>query len=179
LPIQKTSYFYSNSATMTKMRLTALSLFTIALISVLVSCRRDDVEHQNLYMKTNVVLSGAQETPGTPTSATGTMDVAYSRLSRTLSYTVRWSGLTGPVTAMHIHGLAPTGFAAGVFQTFTLSAIRPCTTGGPTSCGSYTGTLFIDGAAIKEADLLNGMYYVNIHTATYPGGEIRGQIVFQ
>jgi hypothetical protein len=167
---------------MTKMRLTALSLFTIALISVLVSCRRDDVEHQNLYMKTNVVLSGAQETPGTPTSATGTMDVAYSRLSRTLSYTVRWSGLTGPVTAMHIHGLAPTGFAAGVFQTFTLSAIQACRVNnvpGPTSCGTYTGTLFIDGAAIKEADLLNGMYYVNIHTAAYSAGEIRGQIVFQ
>lgn len=164
---------------MTKMRLTALSLITIALITVFVSCRRDDVEHQNLYMKTNVVLSGAQETPGTPTSATGTMDVSYSRLSKTLSYTVRWSGLTGPVASMHIHGLAPAGFAAPVFQTFTVASIRPCTTGGPTSCGSYTGTLFIDGVAVKEADLLNGMYYVNIHTATYPGGEIRGQIVFQ
>ena len=169
---------------MTKMRLTALSLITIALITVLVSCRRDDVEHQNLYMKTNVVLSGAQETPGNSSSALGSMDVSYSRLSKTLGYTVRWSGLTGPVTGMHIHGADPAGFSRpnNIFQTFTLTAIVPCKVNGvngPTSCGSYTGTLFIDGVAIKEVDLLNGMYYVNIHTATYPGGEIRGQIVFQ
>jgi hypothetical protein len=37
----------------------------------------------------------------------------------------------------------------------------------------------VDGVAVREEDLLNGMYYINIHTATYPGGEIRGQIVFQ
>jgi hypothetical protein len=166
---------------MTKMRLTAFPIIIIALIVVLASCRRDDVEHQNLYMKTGVVLSGAQETPGTPTSATGTMDVSYSRLSKTLSYTVRWSGLTGPVTNMHIHGLDPIGYShpGNVFQTFTTNTIRPCTTGGPTSCGTYSGTLFIDGVAIKEVDLLNGMYYVNIHTSVYPNGEIRGQIVFQ
>ncbi|MEK7224254.1 MAG: CHRD domain-containing protein [Bacteroidota bacterium] len=32
---------------------------------------------------------------------------------------------------------------------------------------------------IKELDLLNGNYYINIHTAAYPGGEIRAQIEFQ
>lgn len=168
---------------MTKMRLTAFPIIIIAFIVTLASCRRDDVEHQNLYMKTNIVMSGAQENnPANVSSGLGSLNVSYSRLSKTLSYNFSWSGLTGPVTAGHIHGLGPAGFNAGVFQTFTLSAIVACRVNnvpGPTSCGSYSGTLFIDGVAIKEADLLNGMYYVNLHTAAYGGGEIRGQIKFQ
>jgi hypothetical protein len=180
LSIQKTSYFYSNLATMTKMRLTAFPLAIIALVVTLASCRRDDVEHQNTWQKNGIVLSSAQENnPANTSSATGTMDVNYSRLSRTLSYTINWTGLTGPVTAMHIHGLAPSGFNAAVFQTFSTSSIVKCSSTGTTACGTYRGTLLIDGVAIKEADLINGMYYVNIHTAAFAGGEIRGQIKFQ
>jgi len=167
---------------MTKMRLTAFPVIIIAFIITLSSCRRDDVEHQNLYMKTGIVMRGAQEGPANSSSAIGSLNVSYSRLSKTLSYNFSWTGLTGPVTVFHIHGLAPVGFSAPVFQTFTPASIVPCKVNGvngPTSCGSYSGTLFIDGVAIKEADLLNGMYYVNIHTATYGGGEIKGQIKFQ
>ena len=177
---------------MTKMRLTAFSVIVIAFIITLASCRRDDVEHQNLYMKTNIVLSGAQEVPFTPSTAIGKMDVSYSRLSKTLSYTVSWSGLAGPVTAMHIHGLAPEGYVAPTaFQVIPITTIAPCKVNGvngPTTCGSLSGTLFIDGVAIKEMDLLNGMYYLHIHNAAYPvpaspnpdlRGEIRGQIKFQ
>jgi CHRD domain-containing protein len=29
----------------------------------------------------------------------------------------------------------------------------------------------------QVADLMAGMYYVNIHTDAYPAGEIRGQLV--
>jgi CHRD domain len=167
---------------MTKMRLTAFPVIIIAFIITLASCRRDDVEHQNLYMKTGIVMSGAQEVPSNSSSAKGNLNISYSRLSKTLSYNFSWTGLTGPVSVFHIHGLAPVGFSAPVFQTFTAASIVPCKVNGvngPTTCGSYSGTLFVDGVAIKEADLLNGMYYVNIHTATYGGGEIKGQIKFQ
>jgi hypothetical protein len=104
------------------------------------------------------------------------MDVFYTRETRILSYTVKWSGLTGNPILMHIHGLAPTGFAANVVQTI-LSAANP--TAFPANNGKYSGTLLVDGVVVKEQDLLNGLYYMNIHTPTYPGGEIRGQIVFQ
>ena len=54
-----------------------------------------------------------------------------------------------------------------------------CPTISNTTCGTYTGTLLADGVVVKEDDLLNGVYYINIHTAAYPNGEIRGQIRFQ
>lgn len=164
-------------------KLTAFTSILFALFLCLNSCERASEEKKLTdFSKNGIVLSGAQETPATTSAALGTMDVFYTRETRILTYTIKWSGLTGNVTAAHIHGLAPVGFPAAVFQTFTLTAIVPCTPGGPpgnTTCGTYSGTLLIDGVTIKEDDLLNGMYYVNLHTAANPGGEIRGQIRFQ
>lgn len=176
---------------MTKMRLTAFSIIILSLVVLAVSCRRDDVEHQNTYSKDNIVMSGAQEVPANPSPAIGSMNVSYSRLSRMLTYKVTWSNLTDSLLLMHIHGLAPVGFSAGVFQSIVtpsggLFAQKTGTRLTFTKSGTISGSLFIDGLAIKEADLLNGMYYMNIHTnglnpngGNYTGGEIRGQITFQ
>jgi hypothetical protein len=140
------------------------------------------------YQKLGIVMSGAQETPATPSPAIGKMDVFYTKETRILTYTVSWSGLTDSVLLMHIHGLAPKGFAAGVVQNIVTTAtgsgatLFPQKTSGKftfAKTGTLSGTFFVDGVVVKEADLLNGMYYINIHTNTYPGGEIRGQIEFQ
>ena len=40
--------------------------------------------------------------------------------------------------------------------------------------GAYSGSATITD--LQEADLLNGLWYVNIHTTTSAGGEIRGQV---
>ena len=45
--------------------------------------------------------------------------------------------------------------------------------------GTFTNSFMVDGVAVKEDSLLNGYYYMNFHTTTYPGGEIRGQIEFK
>ncbi len=162
------------------MKLTALPLFLVASLFMISSCESDDeLKRTSDYSKTGIALTGAQETPAVTSSALGTMDVSYTRSSKILTYTINWSGLTGAVTAAHIHGLAPTGFAAGVVQTFTIANITRCATVSNTSCGTYKGTLKVDDVVVKEADLLNGVYYVNLHTAAFPGGEIRGQIRFQ
>ena len=42
--------------------------------------------------------------------------------------------------------------------------------------GSISGTVTLDGVTQKEDEFLGGKWYSNIHTATNPGGEIRGQI---
>jgi len=162
------------------MKLTALPLFMVASLFMISSCESDaELKRTSDYSKNGIAMTGAQETPAVNSSALGTLDVSYTRSSKILTYTVNWSGLTGPVVAAHIHGLAPTGFAAGVVQTFSLTAITRCATVSNTSCGTYKGSLKVDDVVIKEQDLINGVYYVNLHTAAFPGGEIRGQIRFQ
>ena len=175
-------------------KLTALSLTLFMSVSSLVSCEPDEeLKKTTDYSKTGIVLTGAQETPAVPSTGKGSMDVFYSKASKTLSYTVNWSDLADSVTAMHIHGLSPVGFASGIVQhiisgvgtssgtngaQFSAQRVNP----GPlrfSKTGTISGTLLVDGAVIKEADLLNGFYYMNIHSKTYTGGEIRGQIVFQ
>jgi len=121
-------------------------------------------------------MTGAQETPATPSAAQGSLDVTYNKGSRTLTYKFTWSGLADTITGIHIHGLAPTGYAASIVQNI-LTTKNEVTF--PFRGGSYTGFLFADGLKVKEEDLLNHLYYLNIHTKTYPGGEIRGQIRFQ
>lgn len=164
------------------MRLTKLTAFTFLSFVFLFGfsgCMKNaDKRITREFVNNNIVLSGAQETPPNAATAVGSMDVFYTRETRTLTYTIRWSGLTGNVTAMHIHGQSPSGYIAGVFQTFSIANIVRCPTFTTTTCGTYTGTLFVDGVTIKEDNLLNGFYYVNIHTAANPGGEIRGQISF-
>jgi len=165
-------------------KLTAFTSLLFVLVLSMSSCEKNAEKRTTTdYEKTGIIMSGAQETPAVPSSALGTMDVLYSKETRTLTYKVTWSGLTDSVSAMHIHGLAPTGFAAGVVQNIVTASngIFPQKTNGKYTflkSGTISGTLLADGVAVKEQDILNGVYYMNIHTPAYPGGEIRGQINF-
>ena len=152
-------------------KLTVLLSLLVPVFFLISSCKPDQlISPQTTYSKRDIIMSGAQEIPAVPTTGTGLMNVSYSKVTKVLSYDFTWSGLTGPVTASHIHGLAPVGYPAGVVQGFTgVSA---------TAAGKFSGTLFVDGVRVKEDDLVNGLYYINLHTATYSGGEIRGQIRF-
>lgn len=162
------------------LKLTVLPITLFASLLLLNSCESDaEQERTTDYSKSGIVMSGAQETPANASTALGKLDVFYTKDTRTLTYNFSWSGLTGPVTAFHIHGLGNTGYQASVVQTFNLANIIKCSASGTTACGSYSGTFQVDGVVVKEQDLLNGMYYVNVHTAAFPGGEIRGQIKFQ
>ena len=108
-------------------------------------------------------LSGAQEVPPVTTSGSGSVDSTFDKSTNTLTWTVTYSGLSGPVTAGHIHGPAPAGANAGVVIPFTGDLSSPIR-------GKATLT------AAQVADLTAGRYYVNLHTAKHPGGEIRGQL---
>ena len=108
-------------------------------------------------------LTGAQEVPPVTTSGSGTVDSTFDKSTNTLTWTVTYSGLSGPVTAGHIHGPAAAGANAGVVIPFTGNLLSPIT-------GKATLT------AAQAADLAAGRYYVNLHTAKNPGGEIRAQL---
>ncbi|WP_027528610.1 CHRD domain-containing protein [Bradyrhizobium sp. Ec3.3] len=113
--------------------------------------------------KLKATLDGKAEVPATTTSGTGTADLDYDAASKKLSWTVTYSGLSGPATAAHFHGPAETGKNAGVAVAIPNAASSP-----------VKGEATLTDA--QAADLLSGKYYVNIHTAANPGGEIRGQV---
>lgn len=161
-------------------KLTASTFLLATLLFAATGCMKNaDKRITREFVNTGIVLSGAQQTPAVPTTALGSMNVFYTRETRTLSYTFNWSGLAGNVTALRIHGPSPTGFVGGVIQTLSTSSIVRCPTINNTTCGSFSGTLFVDGVVVKENDLLNGFFYLNVVTGSYPNGELRGQITFQ
>lgn len=128
-------------------------------------------EEKNVYSRTNLPVNGLQEVPQRETRAKGTLDVSYDKKTQMLKYSVKWADLTGVPVGSHIHGVAPKGVNAGVKHDFTPLLPKVVS-------GSFTNSVKVDGTAIKEDSLLKGYYYINIHTAKFPGGEIRGQIEF-
>jgi hypothetical protein len=113
--------------------------------------------------KLKATLDGKAEVPPTASNATGTADLDYDAASKKLSWTVTYSGLSGPATAAHFHGPAEPGKNAGVAVPIPNAASSP-----------VKGEATLTDA--QAADLLGGKYYINIHTAANPGGEIRGQV---
>lgn len=111
-------------------------------------------------------LSGAQEVGPVATTATGTAVVILNTAQTSLSWTVTYTGLSSGLTASHIHK-APIGVNGGVI--FPLNPV------GGTTSGSFSGSVAVTAA--QAADLIAGLYYINIHTSNFPGGEIRGQLV--
>ncbi len=114
--------------------------------------------------KLKATLDGKSEVPATSSSATGSADLTYDAASKKLSWTVSYSGLSGPATAAHFHGPADSGKNAGVAVAIPNAATSP-----------VKGEATLTDA--QAADLMAGKYYINIHTAANPGGEIRGQVM--
>ena len=109
-------------------------------------------------------LSGASEVPPTQSMAKGNLQATLDKNTRVLTWTMQVSGLSGAPTAAHFHGPAAPGENAGVAAPITI-------TGQPTDNGVITLT------AAQMDDLLAGHWYINVHTAANPDGEIRGQIM--
>ncbi len=149
------------------LKLTAYS-FLISTVAF-VSCKQEANLALNLYENNYIAMSGAQEVPAVTSAALGNVQATYSQFTKTLTYKVTWSGLSGNATAAHIHGTGGTGIVAGVLQTFVGFPL--------TAAGTYSGSLLIDGVKLTEEILLAGQYYVNIHTTLNGGGEIRGQLL--
>lgn len=142
-------------------QLTAISF----LFAVVTSCGKSDPEPTTPYPYVTFIatLTGASEVPANPSTASGVATLTFNPSTKIMALTVNHNIATP--TAGHIHRGATT-VAGPVTFGFT-SAVSPI---------NYT-SIAIDAA--QEADLFANLYYVNIHTALYPGGEIRGQLIKQ
>lgn len=114
-----------------------------------------------------IALTGSKEVPPNPTTATGVLIGTYDDATNTLSFDLVFNGLIGTTTAAHFHGPATPGVNAGVQVPLAGLPVG-------VSSGTYSNTFVLTPA--QESDLLNGLWYVNVHTTLYPGGEIRGQV---
>lgn len=136
-------------------------------------------------------LQGFSEVPSISSTGTGSFRATLSDDGTSLSYTLSFSGLSAPVTQSHIHfGQQHTNGAIMVFLCQTAS--NPDPTGLAPQCvnaGTVEGT--ITSANIIQAGgqgIGNGEFaefvlalkgssgYANVHTTTFPTGEIRGVV---
>jgi len=108
-------------------------------------------------------MNSASEVPPKTSAGTGDALATLDTVAKTLTYTVTFQNLTGPATAAHFHGPAAAGANSGVAVPLGNNPTSP-----------IHGTATLTDAQI--ADLEAGKWYVNVHTAANPGGEIRGQV---
>ena len=113
--------------------------------------------------KMKATLDGKSEVPANTSAGTGTADLDYDNASKKLSWKITYSGLSGPATAAHFHGPAAAGANGGVAVAIPGAGTSP-----------VEGNATLTDA--QAADLMAGKYYINVHTAANPGGEIRGQV---
>ena len=109
-------------------------------------------------------LSGEAEIPPVTTMGTGTVEATYTPATKVLKWKVVYSGLSGAVTAAHFHGPAIPGQNAGVALPFKGKLDSPME-------GEATLT------EAQAAQVTAGQWYVNLHTAANPKGEVRGQLI--
>ena len=147
-----------------------------ASIALLAACGSDGVTARSnaTYM---AALSGAREVPAVQTATTGS--ATFIRAGATVTYTVSASGFTTPLTVAHIQ-IGASGVIGPVIATLNIVAqsgvvasgsidlSRPVTQGNITISSDSLTALFDTGNA-----------YVNLHTAAWPDGELRGQILRQ
>lgn len=157
--------------------------------------------HATVY-QFNSSLSAANELPLVPASpALGIAALTYDDLGTDTvaddrySFTMSASGLTSAVTAFHIHGAAtaaengpvriqlddPNVFTSvnsnGMLLVGGLNVPAPAVIPA-TDAGIYLGQPNAGHPEMSFLQMLrSGLGYVNVHTVTFGGGEIRGQLL--
>jgi hypothetical protein len=129
-----------------------------------------------------VALTPGAETPPCPAAGAGTLGTAQITIpaeGASIQASATYEGLSGPVTAAHIHfgsAVAP----GPVVLSFGDSLGSP---GSHIFAKTFVPSDYIaaagapaDFAAFITAMRAGGVAYVNVHTAACKGGEIRGEI---
>jgi CHRD domain len=151
-------------------------ILSIVTLFVAMSCQKEEEVPADMMVMgslaanpnilfTSTTLSGANEAPANTSTASGTADGTYNKTTKMIDLTVTYKDLTP--SNWHIHKAA-VGVSGGVIFGFPTAEFK-------------TPFVYKTPAALtdaQETDLLAGLYYVNIHSAKVPAGEIRGQIPF-
>jgi hypothetical protein len=134
------------------------SIIVAAVMAVMASTSWGTIIPLQAIMNGALANAGA----GTGSPGTGLMTGTFDDQTNLFSWNVTWGGLLGSPTVQHFHGPALANQNAGVQIGIGIS--------GPPTAGSATIT------APQAADLLGGLWYINLHSTSSPGGEIRGNV---
>jgi CHRD domain len=173
---------------MRRIILTAALVGVTALMSAAVAGGQDDRD------TFHAALTGFQEVTGPGpilSEGTGTLKLKLDRRAKTLTFWLTYSNLTPDAFMSHIH-FAPVHVGGSIMVWFCGGApvtppagVQPCPAGGGTVTGTITAA---DVQGIASQNVMAGDFdaledaldadsaYVNVHTAAFPAGEIRGQI---
>lgn len=121
-------------------------------------------------LELRATISGAQEVPANTSPATGSAIMLYDVAANTFDLVVSINGLANTASASHIHeaaaganGPVVTNLGADAAYARTGNALR----------ATFRGLAY--GGDRRR--LIRGEAYFNLHSAQFPGGEIRGQLV--
>ncbi len=147
------------------MKISKLTLFvSIAVIAASsYSCGKSEVGGASFAV--DGAANGAQVVPVSASSATGSISAYYNGGDNQLKGVIKWSGLSGSPTAIHIHAGA---VGRNGYPYFLMVNVPTGTTDSLNFTSAFTQA---------QETITYGNYYFDIHTAAYPNGEIRGQLV--
>jgi hypothetical protein len=145
-------------------------------------------------------MTGTQEVPPNTSPAAGTVTLNISDDRTQIDFTLNVSTtLSGNIREAHIH-ISPPGVNGPIVLDFCTTSLvtPPANVPLPPTCPTppftLTGTLTaanlrtitpaiqavgVNNFADAVTQILNGNAYANVHTTTFTGGEIRGQLVRQ
>ncbi len=158
----------------------------LALTMVSYAASGNDNEKQKVKSEP---MSGFHEAPNAIFSeGTGSFKADINDDAQTITFELTYSGLSAPAAAAHIH-FGNRFNASGISAFLCGGGSKPPCPPGTTTEATVTGTITAadvigpvnQGIAPGQFDRLvralrEGVAYANVHTATFPSGEIRGQI---
>lgn len=158
---------YNNSTIIqTNISMIMLKKFTL-LLMVLSTCIFLKANHLSPTLQLTARMNGSNEVPSVNTDAEGVGVFTLNNQKNILNIDISVNGLSGPITGIHFHEGAP-GENGGVV--FNLSPF--------VNANRIKGVLR-NLSSEEVAKFLSGAYYLNVHTADNPGGEIRGQVLLE
>lgn len=138
-----------------------MSVVLAGILTIVSSCSDDEADPNVIFKAT---INGASETPANASTATGTATLTYNKNTKIFDIVVNFTGVVA--TNGHIHKGEP-GVPGGVVFPFVQPVTSPI---------NYTSPVL----TVSQDSALNAnLYYVNIHSEAFPGGEIRGQLIKQ
>jgi hypothetical protein len=141
----------------------------------------------------NATMIAFEEVPAVFSFANGTLNATINESGTAIDWDLQYDNLVADATQSHIH-FAQKGVNGGIMVFFCSNlgngpaGTPACPLRGGHLSGTFTAASLVTGASAQGIStgqikalvwsILKGTAYVNVHTTKYPGGEIRGQLVF-